>query len=199
MHDKLSQAVKLYDQLLSAQVAHPHRRNTATTGSTYPSALRQAGPDTLMSPPSVSSPTWVSPQIQPAMHAQIQPPSPRVSHTSPSFITPVSRPIGYHPASLPAQPTQVADPPLFQTALNQGYTQMPTYSHPAPSPSQGANPAGNLRTFSPLRQGVTNTSPSPLPNFPTAPTLAPQSSYMPSVPQSTIQQPDRQEPLLIDL
>jgi growth factor-regulated tyrosine kinase substrate len=200
MHDKLSQAVRLYDQLLSAQVAHPPRRNTVTSGSTYPSALRQVGPDTWTSPPQVSSPTWASPQTQPAVYAQIRPPSPRVSHTPPSFITPVSHPIGHHPVSLPSQPTQVVDSMTLQAAPNQGYTEIPTSSYHSPfSPQQGVNPVGNLRTFSPLRQGVANTGPSPLPSFPTAPTLAPQSSYMPSVPQSAIQQPERQEALLIDL
>jgi growth factor-regulated tyrosine kinase substrate len=199
MHDKLSQAVKLYDQLLSAQVAHPPRRSTAATASTYPSAPRQVGPDTWISPPPVSSPTWASPQAQPVVHAQIQPTSPRVIHTPPSFITPVSHPIGNHPAPLP-NPTQAADSSILQTAPNQRYTPIPTSSNFAPfPPQQGDNSAGNLRTFSPLRQGVANTSSSPLPSFPTAPTLAPQSSYLPSVPQSVIQQPDRQEALLIDL
>ena len=199
MHDKLSQAVKLYDQLLSAQVAHPSRRSTAATTSTYPSTLRQLGPDTWVSSPQVSSPTWASPQIQPVAHAQIRPPSPRVTHTPPSFITPVSHLIGNHPAPL-HHPAQVADSPILQIVPNQGYAQIPTSSHLPPSPpQQGDNSAGYPRTFSPLRQGVANTSTSPLPSFPTAPTLAPQSSYMPSVPQSVIQQPDRQEALLIDL
>ena len=200
MHDKLSQAVKLYDQLLSAQVAHPPRRNAATTASTYPSALRQVGPDSWTLSPPVSSSTWMSPQTQATVHAQIRPPSPRAIHTPPSFIAPVSHPIGYHSASLPPQPTQAVDSPMPQTTSDQGYTPIPASSHPTPFPSQqGANPIGNIRTFSPLRQGVANTGPSPLPNFPTAPTLAPQSSYMPSVPQSVIQHPDRQEALLIDL
>lgn len=199
MHDKLSQAVKLYDQLLSAQVAHPSRRNTATTAPAYPSALQQVGPDTWMSSP-VSSQTWVSPQTHPVVHAQIRPPSPRVTHTPPSFITPISHPIGYHPASLPRPPTQVVDSSTLQTAPNQGYTPLPTSPHLSPSSQQlGPNPTGNFRNFSPLQQGVANTGISPLPSFPTAPTLAPQSSYMPSVPQSVIQQPDRQEALLIDL
>jgi len=197
MHDKLSQAVKLYDQLLSAQVAHPPRRNTATTGPTYPSALRQVGPDTWMSQPPVSSPTWVPPQTQSALPTQIRPPSPRATYTHPSFITPVSHPIGYHPTPPPPQPTQAVDPPTLQTGPNQG---IPTSSHLSPPPPhQGANTVGNLHHFPPLRQGVANIGPSPLPSFPTAPTLAPQSSYMPTVPPSVIQQPDRQEALLIDL
>jgi len=200
MHDKLSQAVKIYDQLLSAQVAHPPRRSIATPASGYPSALRQVGPDTWMPPPLVSSPTWVSPQTQPVVHAQIQPPSPRATHTPPSFITPVSHPIGYHPAPLPPQPTQDADSSMLPTAPSQGHAQITTFSHlSTSSPQQGANTAGTLRTFSPQRQGSANTGPSPLPSFPTVPTLAPQSSYMPSVPRSVIQQPDRQEALLIDL
>ena len=199
MHDKLSQAVKLYDQLLSAQVAHPPRRNIAATGSAYQSTLRQPGSDTWMSPPPVSS-TWVPPQTQPAVHAQIPPPSPHASHTHATFITPVSHSIGLHPASSPPQPTQAADPSTFHTAPSQGYMQIPASSHLPPSPSQQvANPPSNLRNFAPLRQGVANIGPSPLPSFPTAPTLAPQSSYMPTVPQSVIQQPDRQEALLIDL
>ena len=199
MHDKLSQAVKLYDQLLSAQVTHPPRRSTASTASTYPSTFRQVGPDPWIAPPPVSSPTWVSPQTQPIVHAQIRPPSPRVAHTPPSFITPVLHPIDNHPVPLP-HPIQVAGSSILQTAPNQGYAPIPTSSHLAPSPpQQGDSSTGNLRTFSPLRQGVANAGPSPLPSFPTAPTLAPQSSYMPSVPQSVIQQPDRQEALLIDL
>lgn len=199
MHDKLSQAVKLYDQLLSAQVAHPPRRDTTTATSAYPSALQQVGPD-VWTPPPVSSPTWVAPPTQPIVHAQIRPPSPRATHTPPSFITPASYPIEYHSAPLPPQPTQAVDSPMLRTVPNQGYTPIPTSSHLTPSPpQQGANPVGNSHPFSPLRQGVANTGPSPLPSFPTAPTLAPQSSYMPSVPQSVIQQPDRQEALLIDL
>lgn len=200
MHDKLSQAVKLYDQLLSAQVAHPPRRNTTAVGAAYSNAFRQAAPDTWSSPPPLSSPHWAPPQAQPAAHAQLQPSSPHVSHTLPSFVTPVSHSVGYHPASIPPQPTQVGAPSVVQTAPNQGFTRMTTSFHPSTSPQQqGADPSGNLRTFSPLRQGVIDVSPSPLPNFPTAPTLAPQSSYMPSVPQSAVQQPDRQEALLIDL
>jgi hepatocyte growth factor-regulated tyrosine kinase substrate len=197
MYDKLSQTVKLYDQLLSAQVAHPSRRNTATAGSTYPSALRQAAPDTSMLPALVASPNWAPPQTQLAVHAQIQPPSPRVSHPPPSIAS-VSHPIGYHLASLPAQPIQVVDSSVLQTVPNQGFAQIPTLLHSSQSPLQ-VDPSANLRTFSPPRQSVSNTGQSPLPNFPTAPTLAPQSSYMPSVPQSVIQQPDRQEALLIDL
>jgi len=128
MHDKLSQAVKLYDQLLSAQVTHPPRRSTTSTTSTYPSTLRQVGPDLWVSPPPVSLSTWVSPQTQPIVHAQIRPPSPRVTHTPPSFITSVSRPIGNHPAPLP-HPTQVADSSILQTAPNQEYAPIPTSSH----------------------------------------------------------------------
>lgn len=196
MYDKLSQSVKLYDQLLSAQVAHPSRRNAATAGSTFPTALQQTAPDTFMSPSSASN--WAPPQTQLAVQAQIPPPSPLVSHTPPSFATSVSHPTGYHLASLPAQPTQVVDPLVLQTAPNQGFTQIPMSLH-SPFPPQQFNPSANLRTFSPPRQSVSNTGPSPLPSFPTAPTLAPQSSYMPSVPQSVIQQPDRPEALLIDL
>jgi growth factor-regulated tyrosine kinase substrate len=198
MYDKLSQTVKLYDQLLSAQVAHPSRRNIATASSTYPSALRQAAPDTSMSPPPVSSPSWAPPQTQLAVYPQMRPPSPRVSLTTPSFVTSVSHPVGYHLASLPAPPTQVVDPLVLQTVSNQGFTQtsMPLHSS---SPLQHVDPSTSLRAFSPPRQSVLNTGQLPLPNFPTAPTIAPQSTYMPSVPQSVIQQPDRQEALLIDL
>lgn len=199
MHDKLSQAVKLYDQLLSAQVAHPSRRNTTIAGPSHPSPLQHVVPDTWVSPPSVPPTNWPPPQTQPTVHAQIRPPSPRVPHT-PSSYTPVPHSTGYHPASFPPQPTQLVDPSVLQTASNQGFNQMTTSSHPSPSPTQhGAHYSGNARTFSPLRQGTTNVGLSPLPTFPTAPTLAPQSSYMPSVPQSVIQQPDRQEALLIDL
>lgn len=198
MYDKLSQTVKLYDQLLSAQVARPSRRNTASVSSTYPSALRQAAPDTSTPPAPVSSPNWAPPQTQLAIHAQIQPPSPRVTHPPPS-ITSVSHPIGYHLASLPAQPTPVMDPSVLQAVPNQGFTQIPTFLHSPPLSPQQVDPSASLRTFSPPRQSVSNIGQSPLPNFPIAPTLAPQSSYMPSVPQSVIQQPDRQEALLIDL
>ena len=202
MYDKLSQAVRLYDQLLSARVAHPSRRNTATAGSIYPTALRQVAPDSHMPPSSVSSPHWAPSQTQFAVHTQIQPPSPHVSHPPPSLITSASHPTGYHLASLPAQPTQFVDPSALQSVPDQGFTQIPTSLHSSPSPPQPpqqANLSANLRAFSPPRQGVSNTGQPSLPNFPTVPTLAPQSSYMPSVPQSVIQQPDRQEALLIDL
>lgn len=191
MHDKLSQAVKLYDQLLSAQVAHPPRRSVA---STYPQALRQAGPDTWMPPSQISSSTWASPQPHPG------PPSPGVTHTFPSFVAPVSHSVGYHSVSLSPQSAQPLDSSMPQNPHNQGHTPVPMTTHPSLSlPQQGANSIGNHRTFPPPRHGITNIDPPPLPSFPTVPTLAPQSSYMPSVPQSVIQQPDRQEALLIDL
>lgn len=197
MYDKLSQSVKLYDQLLSAQVAHPSRRNTAAASSTYPSALRQVAPDVSVSPPPVPSQNWVPPQTQLVVHPQIQPSSPHVTH--PSLIASVSHPTGYHLASLPVQPRQVVDPSILQTAPDQGFTHIPTSLHSSPPPSQPVDRSANLRTFSPPRQSAPNIGQLPLPNFPTAPTLAPQSSYLPSVPQSVIQQPDRQEALLIDL
>lgn len=201
MHDKLSQAVKLYDQLLSSQVAHPSRRNTAITGSAFPSPLPQVVPDTWMPPSSVSSANWTPSQTQPTAHAQLRPPSPRSAHPHTSFIPPpVSHPVGYYPTSPTPQATQTADPLVLQAASNQGLTQVAAPSHLLSSPpQQGSDSFSNLRAFSPLRQGVTSTGTPSLPTFPNAPTLAPQSSYMPSVPQSIIQQPDRQEALLIDL
>lgn len=200
MHDKLSQAVKLYDQLLSAQVAHPSRRNAAITGSTYPSPQRQVVPDTWMPPSSESSANWTSSQTPSTVHVQMRPPSPRSAHTHPSFIPPASHSVGYYPISPPPQATQAVDPSVLQAASNQGLTQVTTPSHISPSPpQQETGSLSNLRAFSPLRQVATSAGTSSLPTFPTAPTLAPQSSYMPSVPQSIIQQPDRQEALLIDL
>lgn len=191
MHDKLSQAVKLYDQLLSAQVAQPPRRSAV---SVYPHALRQAGSDAWISPPQVSSSAWVSPQPHPG------PPPPGVTHPFPSFVPPVSHSIGYHSTSLSPQPTQLLDSSTPQNPPNQGYTPTPMSTHPSFSlPQQGTNPVDNHRTFPPPRHGIANIDPPSLPSFPTAPTLPPQSSYMPSVPQSVIQQPDRQEALLIDL
>lgn len=197
MYDKLSQAVKLYDQLLSAQVAHPSRRNNVPVSSTYPNTLRQV-PEIPMSPPLVSSPTWAPPQTQFAVNAQIQPPTPLVPYVPPPSVASASHPIGYHLTSQPAQPTPAVNPSVLQTAPNQGFTQIQTSLHSSPSPPQQVNSSMNLRTFPPPRQSA-STAGQLLPNFPTAPTLAPQSNYMPSVPQSVIQQPDRQEALLIDL
>lgn len=191
MHDKLSQAVKLYDQLLSAQVAQPPRRSAV---STYPHTPRQAGPDAWISPPQVSSSTWVSPQPHPTS------PPPGVTHPFPSFVAPVSHSIGYHNTSLSPQPTQLLNSSMPPNPPNQGYAPIPMSTHPSLSlPQQGTNPVDNHRTFPPPRHGTANIEPPSLPSFPTAPTLPPQSSYMPSVPQSVIQQPDRQEALLIDL
>ena len=200
MHDKLSQAVKLYDQLLSSQVAHPSRRNTTITSSTFPSPLRPVVPDTWMPPSSVSSANWTPSQTQLTVHAQMRPPSPRSAHTHAPFIPPVSHSVGYYPTSPPPQATQATDPSVLQAASNQGLTQVTASSYLPPSPpQQGSDSFSNLRAFSPLRQGVTTTGTPSLPTFPNAPTLAPQLNYMPSVPQSIIQQPDRQEALLIDL
>lgn len=199
MHEKLSQAVRLYDELLSAQVAHPSRRNIATTSPPYSSSSRQAVADSWVSPQVTSSPEWTRVQAQPPPPTQMPPLSPRVPHTTPVSTAHVSHLTGHHPTSLPYQPGQVMDSSVLQTVPKQGSTQLTMTLHPSPSvPQQGANPSSNFRTLSPRLQGAMNTQ-SQLPNFPTVPTLAPQSSYMPSVPQSAIQQPDRQEALLIDL
>lgn len=190
MHNKLSQAVKLYDQLLTAQVTHPSKRNTTTSNPTYPNALRQVVQDSWAPPPPVSSPILTHSQTHPTTHTQIGTPSP---HIPPPFSTSGPRPTGYLPASSPFQTFRAVDSPV--TSSSHGFPQA-TSPHPSQSPPpQGAN----LRTLSPPRQGTTSIISPPLPTFPIAPTLAPQSNYLPSVPQSVIKQPDRQEALLIDL
>ena len=98
MHQKLSEAVKLYDKLLTAQLSHPPWRGAAAAA-----------------PPAQApySPQYQAPATygQWSIPAQVNPSSPQVQHAQPSYFPPERQPNGdgyAQPAVYGAQPSQVA-------------------------------------------------------------------------------------------
>lgn len=115
MHEKLSQAVKLYDKLLTDQLSHPTwrrtspeqaRTSTLPTGSTYaPNGFAQShGPDgySQWAPSSGSSQAPQSPTVQTSFQPTYAPPPPPLSSTSgPSYSHPL---YSYNPSIADQQP-----------------------------------------------------------------------------------------------
>ena len=133
MHEKLSQAVKLYDQLLSEQVAHPRWRTTSTAYNTFGYQPQQAYPAAAVSPNGYGQ--WSGPQVSPSPY---QAPSEvasgsQVSHmSSPLHAThPDSQPQHYQQQVLQQQPMMATNVPVSIPAP----IQSPSYSLPTNSTS----------------------------------------------------------------
>ncbi|KAI6043784.1 hypothetical protein EDC04DRAFT_2946350 [Pisolithus marmoratus] len=160
MHDKLSQAVKLYDKLLTEQISQPWRRATAIPqAQTFP---RDAHPNTQWTPTPASMMTHTGPQTSTASQApQALPPLPAQagpSGSSHGFQPPVSSPL--------VQPSRMQSQPLpFPTSQFVPPSQAPV----PPPPHPTATPAAAL------------------PDFKVDPLPQPQSSQPPlQVPQHTL-------------
>ncbi|KAG6840520.1 hypothetical protein C0991_006193 [Blastosporella zonata] len=135
MHDKLSQAVKLYDKLLTEQVEHPRWRSPHADVTSYqpidPTYNQWASP--------VSATTYQS-QAEPS-----RPPlSPRISHTEyqstyakPYTVTPVSWQTSPTVQQLP--PAAALPPPIFSSPPPE--TQRQSYMDPAQQYQSYAPPA----------------------------------------------------------
>jgi len=186
MHDKLSQAVKLYDQLLSRPGRTPFQEKYCDSRFNISECIPTGNARHLD----------VANRRRPPLIGHTFRHNLRCMHTSPHLHISLTRLPLPHLHRIPWVSFRIITfaihtsygSSVLQTAPNQGLTQVATSLHPSP-PQQVANVPGNSRAFSPLRQGTTNTGQTTLPSFPIAPTLAPQSSYMPSVPQTVIQQP----------
>jgi growth factor-regulated tyrosine kinase substrate len=180
MHDKLSQAVKLYDQILTPQVAQPRRQIAVTSptpyqqqsfGTGYSQWIPQAQtnpsyhvpPETPLSPhlsyaSHAQLPQWNQPQYQYPLHQASSPPEMIASQTS-------------APPSQYAQPSQhqyyTSTPSTSQNVTSYSYNQ--PYSDRAVSVQSTPSAA-----FVPLLQPPppTQYQPTPVSQPPAAPTLA---------------------------
>ena len=169
MHEKLSQAVKLYDQILTQQVSHPRWRTTSL------------GPQSHQAYTAPNGYTQWSPQKSPTQ-LQYRPFEPAERMTSPAIQTPslpMNQPQYVHHA-LPYQPQQVEQP---QSMIS---TNVPVSIPPPVQSLSYTQPSSSYLPSSPLQ--ITPTpKPASLPQSPPPviqyqPQLRPQ---IPSLPQQT--------------
>ena len=179
MHEKLSQAVKLYDQILTQQVSHPRWRTTSLNPQSH-----QAYTATSVTPDGYTTAQW-NPQQSPTSQLQYQPfgePAATERMTSPPIQTP-SLPMKqpqyvYH--SLPYQPHQApyqVEQPQFMTSTNVPVSlpppvRSPSYTQPPYMPSRSlqstptAKPASLPQSPPPIMQYQ---QPQSRPQIPTLP------------------------------
>lgn len=166
MHDKLSQAVKLYDQILTQQVAQPQRRIAATSptpylqqqsfGTGYSQWVPQVQasptnyhvpPETPLSPhlsyasPPIHAqlPQWNQPQYQYPLHQASSPPEMIASQTSvpPSQYGQLSQ--HQHYTSTPSTSQNATSYSYNQPQSEQTYAQPSQHQHYTSTPSTSQN------------------------------------------------------------
>ncbi|KAJ3843147.1 hypothetical protein F5878DRAFT_575653 [Lentinula raphanica] len=153
MHEQLSQAVRLYDQLLSQQVAHPRWRppeasgmyqNPSTSYAPPVNGYSQWGPAYQVpnSPPQPQSsyfPTNAPPQQSQSQWYPQQPISPQMQQPQ------AASPSTTYPQSMYQAPTPV--PQVPQTSSSQQYSTIPQQQYTAPAPT--VQPSSQLNSTSP--------------------------------------------------
>ena len=188
MHDKLSQAVKLYDQILTQQVAQPQRRFAATSPTPYlqqqsfSTGYTQWVPQVQANPTSyhVPSETPLSPQLSyasPPTHAQLP------QWNQPQYQYPLHQ-ASSSPEMIASQ-TSAPSSQYAQPSQHQHYTSTPStsqnvtsYSYNQPQSDQAVSvqstPSFVPATFPSLVQSPppTQYQPTPVSQPPVAPTLA---------------------------
>ena len=196
MHEKLSQAVKLYDNLLTEQLSRPQWRAAG------PSAVPQQ-----QSPPAGYSTQYQSVngaynQWQQAPQQVPSTPAPAQSYFAPTPAPPVSQPAGAYMTSPASEhpPQQMYQPasapilspgsPVTQPRYGQEGPPFSALSPPPVSvPQYGAPPTSTPSTYQPVPQAPPAASaPPPPPSGPLHPQYA--------TPQQQGQQPQQQQPAL---
>ncbi|KAF5385577.1 hypothetical protein D9757_006796 [Collybiopsis confluens] len=201
MHEQLSQAVKLYDQLLSQQVSHPRWRSLEPAAAPYQAYAAPAGhyaqwapPNGYQAPAQASipqpQPSYFSPQEAqppaPQWHSQ-QPVSPTVYHTS--------SPPNSYPSNSQQQTYQVQSPVPAHQTLPQAPTPTPlqysslppsTPQYSSPQPQQQHAPPAQISPSSPTLSHQNPLSYAPSSSLARSNTLA---TSQPSQPQQAYQQP----------
>jgi len=181
MHDKLSQAVKLYDQILTQQVAQPRWRTTAVTPTPYQQSF------------STGYSQWAS-RVQTSPTSYQVPPetplSPQRSYASPS-PTPAQLPHWNRPqqSQYQPQPHQASSPPkMIPSQTSAPPSQYAQYQHYASTPSTSQNvtlysysqPQSNQTAAVQNTPSFTPTSPVSLARSP------PPTQYQPTTPQAPV-------------
>ena len=192
MHDKLSQAVKLYDQILSQQVAQPRWR-TSSLAPVSPGPYQQ--PQQSLAYGQGYAPNgyaqWAPPQGQAPVEAQREPLSPRMTYASPPPVQEQQyQQLQQHnpqpqyassPVSIPAAPQVSPSIPSAPLQSSQYVQQQPQYttplSAPAPPPLSHYQPVSFTPT--PLIS-----SSAPFASLPHSPPPIEQRHYQPPAPQT---------------
>ncbi|KAF9523658.1 hypothetical protein CPB83DRAFT_910519 [Crepidotus variabilis] len=140
MHEKLSQAVKLYDQILTQQVSQPRWRAPVATGPVSPGAYQQQQQQSYASPSIYSQ--WAPQQVQyqPTPEAPMTVASPPPAQPQWHQQQPVS--VAYQSEPQPAQYTHPVQ--------SSSYTQH-SYAAPQspPPPQQYQTPTPQVPSFQP--------------------------------------------------
>ena len=199
MHDKLSQAVKLYDKLLTEQVSRPTWRRSPQ--QTHPTAVptRQLTqtPYSQWTPShkpasSVSSPVFAPPRTDPAQYAS----QPLISRPSLSAVTESEPQAQYtHYVAGPSQPyTPEAPGPSTHPAapLASPFAPPPPPQHQLTSPPSSVS---YLPPQTPASPPIPAHQPVSIPQFATAPLASSQPPATPA-PQPVAQSPTPQSPTL---
>ncbi|KAJ7151703.1 hypothetical protein C8R46DRAFT_1166547 [Mycena filopes] len=149
MHDKLSQAVKLYDKLLTEQVVHPRWRSPSAFNGRRPVEAPPQTPVQQQYAPRMepSQPQWSSQQPQYAEPQHQQPQyysSTPAAPPPPQFVPPQAPAQQYQPG--PSHQTLPPSAPSFQlTAYPQSPPPQSQYASPPPAtahlPPQSHSPA----------------------------------------------------------
>lgn len=158
MHDKLSQAVKLYDHLLTEQFSQSTRRQQAYSQPSYgqylpqtqqnqwapPSAASYSSPYATMQTPAPNTPASVAEQrwapttvaYQPAAASASNVTQTQYAHEYPAYAAPLP-PVTLPSASSPYQHPTVASQPTATTQPSVTYAAQPTpTAHQQPSLSR---------------------------------------------------------------
>lgn len=228
MHNKLSEAVKLYDHLLTQRVSQPARRSQASYAPPYQQpAQGHSSVYNQWQPTSAAQPSYV-PQIAQAqaststgyplqMYGQYSGPvsahSPEPESGYQTSFAPISLPqspvYGGAPVSIPQLQPASAAPASPAVSFNapqapaQPQSPLPQ-RHVIASPPPAASYRPHVQQYDQPVQQVQPPASAPaptMPNFPVAPTLPPTSFSLneASPIPAGIAQPDRKEALLIDL
>ena len=184
MHDKLSQAVKLYDQILTQQVAQPRRQTVATSPALYQQQQSFGTGYSQWAPQVQANPTSYLPPAE-------TPLSPHLSYASPP--TPAQLPqwnqpqyqYPLHQASSPPEmiASQTSVPQYAQPSQHQLYTSTPntsqnvtSYSYNQPQSDQAVSvqstPSAGFVSLVQSPPPPTQYQPTPVSQPPAAPTLA---------------------------
>ncbi|KAL4259326.1 Vacuolar protein sorting-associated protein 27 [Pleurotus pulmonarius] len=149
MHEKLSEAVKLYDQLLTQQISHPRWRSPQVAqASMSPAAprspqLSQYQPQyaSAPAPPSTSSqrqPQWQATRTAEQPYSVTSPSSPQIQQLQPAMMaqpTQLARPSSALPVSyVPQSPPPIALPASFQQPISEAHQGFAPPAPPAHSP-----------------------------------------------------------------
>ena len=215
MHDKLSHAVRLYDQLLTNQIAHPTWRAASTSHQPYNHVASQyhtvdgstrSELGEWSQQESLGSPELVNQGYQTIGHHPDLSPPPVQNHSPPQhqplyqqYAPNASLPIQHIP-SPPAQQQQS----YRQAALPSTLSRHSTLSHSTYAPSaipSSSTTLGRSNTIASYSQPQQVYAPPPdrsLPAFPTAPTSNPQLYPLYSPPTTGFEE-TKKEVTLIDL